>query len=51
MPTCAARFGEHLEAQFNLDNLTNKFFIDQPHPQHLIPGERITALVGLNYKF
>ena len=44
-------FGEHLEAQFNLDNLTNKFFIDQPHPGHLIPGERITALAGLNYKF
>ena len=43
--------GEHLSAQFNLDNLTNKFFIDQPHPGHLVPGERITALVGLNYKF
>ena len=43
--------GEHLDAQFNLDNLTNKFFIDQPHPGHLIPGERITALAGLNYKF
>ncbi len=44
-------FGEHLDAQFNLDNLTNKFFIDQPHPGHLIPGERITALAGINYKF
>ncbi len=44
-------FGEHVSAQFNLDNLTNKFFIDQPHPGHLVPGERITALLGLNYKF
>ena len=43
--------GEHWDAQFNLDNLTNKFFIDQPHPGHLIPGERMTALAGLNYKF
>ena len=43
--------GEHLSAQFNLDNLTNKFYIDQPHPGHLVPGERLTALVGLNYKF
>ena len=44
-------FGEHFDAQFNLDNLTNKFYIDQPHPSHLIPGERISALFGLNYKF
>ncbi len=43
--------GEHFDAQFNLDNLSNKFFIDQPHPGHLIPGERITALFGVNYKF
>ena len=43
--------GEHMDAQFNLNNLTNKFFIDQPHPGHLIPGERITALFGVNYKF
>ncbi len=44
-------FGEHLDAQFNLDNITDKFFIDQPHPSHLVPGERITALFGINYKF
>jgi catecholate siderophore receptor len=43
--------GEHFEAQFNLNNLTNRFFIDEPHPGHLVPGERITALFGLNYKF
>ena len=43
--------GEHFDAQFNLNNLTNKFFIDQPHPGHLVPGERITALFGVNYKF
>jgi catecholate siderophore receptor len=43
--------GERFDAQFNLNNLTNKFFIDQPHPGHLVPGERITALFGVNYKF
>ena len=44
-------FGEHFNAQVNVDNLTNKFFIDQPHPGHLIPGERIAVLAGVNYKF
>jgi catecholate siderophore receptor len=43
--------GRHFEAQVNIDNLTNKFFIDQPHPGHLVPGEARNAQFSINYKF
>jgi len=42
---------DHLEFQANVINLTNKFYIDQPHPNHLVPGEGINAQVGFNVKF
>ena len=43
--------GERFDAQVNIGNLTNKFFIDQPHPGHLVPGEGRNAQFGVNYKF
>lgn len=43
--------GEHFSAQVNIGNLTNRFFIDQPHPGHLVPGEARNAQFGVNYKF
>lgn len=42
---------ERIVAQVNIGNLTNKFFIDQPHPGHLVPGEAINAQFGLKYTF
>ncbi len=42
---------ERLELQANVNNLLNRFYIDQPHPSHLIPGEGLNALIGFNYKF
>lgn len=42
---------ERLDLQINVDNLTNKFYIDEPHPNHLVPGEGLNAQFGLNYKF
>jgi catecholate siderophore receptor len=42
---------DHLDFQANIINLTNKFYIDQPHPNHLIPGEGINAQMGFNVKF
>lgn len=42
---------DRLEFQANLINLTNKFFIDQPHPNHLIPGEGFNAQFGFNAHF
>ena len=42
---------DHVELQANINNLLNRFYIDQPHPSHLVPGEGLNALMGLNYKF
>ncbi len=43
--------GERFELQANVYNLANRFFIDQPHPSHLVPGAGRSALFGVNYKF
>jgi catecholate siderophore receptor len=42
---------ERFELQANVYNLLNRFFIDEPHPSHLVPGAGRSALFGLNYKF
>jgi catecholate siderophore receptor len=42
---------EHIDFQANLENLANKFYIDEPHPNHLVPGEGMNAQFGLKYKF
>ena len=42
---------EHLELQANVYNLLNRFYIDQPHPSHLIPGAGVSALIGANVRF
>jgi catecholate siderophore receptor len=42
---------DHVELQANVNNLFNRFFIDLPHPSHLVPGEGVNALIGFNYKF
>jgi catecholate siderophore receptor len=42
---------EHITFQVNVNNLTNKFYIDEPHPNHLIPGEKINGQFNVSYKF
>lgn len=42
---------ERVELQANVYNLLNRFYIDQPHPSHLIPGAGLSALIGVNFKF
>lgn len=42
---------DRLELQANIYNLANRFYIDQPHPSHLIPGAGLSALIGVNFKF
>ena len=39
------------ERRQNLNNLTNKYYYDQIHPAHIVPGAGFTALIGLNFKF
>jgi catecholate siderophore receptor len=42
---------DHIELQANIYNLLNRFYIDQPHPSHLIPGAGASALIGANFRF
>jgi catecholate siderophore receptor len=42
---------ERIELQANVYNLLNRFYIDQPHPSHLIPGAGLSALFGANFRF
>jgi catecholate siderophore receptor len=42
---------DRLELQANVYNLANRFYIDLPHPSHLIPGPGLSALIGVNFKF
>ena len=42
---------ERLELQANVNNILNRYYIDLPHPSHLIPGAAANALIGINFKF
>jgi len=42
---------DRLELQANIYNLANRFYIDQPHPSHLIPGAGLSALIGATFRF
>jgi catecholate siderophore receptor len=42
---------ERVGLQVNVYNLTNKYYYDQLHPRHIVPGPGRSALIGLNFKF
>jgi catecholate siderophore receptor len=42
---------ENLDFQVNVNNVLNRYFIDLPHPSHLIPGAGASALFGINFRF
>jgi catecholate siderophore receptor len=42
---------ERLELQANVNNILNQYYIDLPHPSHLIPGAGANALIGISFKF
>jgi catecholate siderophore receptor len=42
---------DRIELQANVYNLLDRFYIDQPHPSHLIPGAGLSALIGVNFRF
>jgi catecholate siderophore receptor len=42
---------ERFELQVNVNNLLNRYYIDLPHPSHLIPGAEASALFGINFRF
>ncbi len=41
---------DRLAFQVNVNNLLNRFYVDQPHPSHLVPGEGVNALIGISLK-
>ncbi|HMG86753.1 MAG TPA: TonB-dependent siderophore receptor [Terracidiphilus sp.] len=43
--------GEKLEFQANVNNVLDRFYIDLPHPSHLIPSAGASALFGINFRF
>ena len=45
------RLPDRLELQANVYNLLNRYYIDLPHPSHLVPGAGASALIGVNFKF
>jgi catecholate siderophore receptor len=42
---------DRLELQANVYNILNRYYIDLPHPSHLVPGAGASALIGINFKF
>jgi len=42
---------EHVDVQVNGYNLANRFYYDQLHPGHVVPGPGRSVLVGFKFKF
>jgi catecholate siderophore receptor len=40
-----------IDLNVNVYNALNRFYIDQPHPSHLIPGPGLSVVGGFNFKF
>ncbi len=41
---------ERIDIQVNVYNVTNKYYIDQIHPAHLVPGAGRSAKLSINFK-
>lgn len=42
---------DNVDLQLNVYNLTNKFYYDQIHPSHVVPGPGRSALFTISYKY
>ena len=42
---------EHIDLQLNVYNLADRFYYDQIHPAHIVPGAGRSALIDLKFKF
>ena len=42
---------ERVAIQANVNNIANRFYIDEVHPGHAIPGPGASALVGMKLNF
>ena len=41
---------DRLDLQINAYNLTNKYYYDEPHPGHIVPGAGRSAMLSLNFR-
>jgi len=44
-------FTPNIAVQVNVNNLTNRYYYDQLHFFHVVPGEGRTALLSLNVRY
>ena len=42
---------DHLDLQVNVANIANRYYYDQLHPAHIVPGAARSALIGLKFQF
>jgi catecholate siderophore receptor len=42
---------DNTKIKLNLTNLTDKFYYDQIHPWHVIPGPGFTAVLAFNVEY
>jgi catecholate siderophore receptor len=42
---------EHISIQANLYNIADRYYYDQLHPAHIVPGPGRSASIGLKFKF
>jgi len=45
------RLAEHIDLQANIYNIANRYYYDQLHPGHIVPGPGRSALIGLKFRF
>jgi catecholate siderophore receptor len=45
------QMSEHVDLRVNVYNLADKYYYDQIHPAHIVPGAARYALLGINFKF
>jgi catecholate siderophore receptor len=45
------KVGEHAALHANVYNLADRYYYDQLHPSHIVPGPARSALMGIRFKF
>ena len=45
------QINENVDIQFNVTNLTDKYYFDGVHPGHVVPGEGRTFFISTNFRF
>ena len=43
--------GEHVAFQVNVNNIANRYYYDELHPAHIVPGPGRSALAELKFRF